>query len=78
MIFTSLQTDRTDGYSEMAKSMENLAKLQPGFLGVESAKGALGITISYWKSTEDIKNWKTNIDHLMAQKLGKKEMVSLV
>ena len=73
VIFTSLQTDRTEGYSEMAKSMENLAKLQPGFLGIESARGALGITISYWKSTEDIKNWKANIDHLTAQKMGKEK-----
>lgn len=73
VIFTSLQTDRTEGYAEMATCMENLAKLEPGFLGVESARGALGITVSYWKSTEDIKNWKTNIDHLMAQKIGQKK-----
>jgi len=70
VIFTSKQTNNTAGYSEMAEAMENLAKLQDGFLGVESARGEVGITISYWKSTEDIKNWKSNLDHLMAQKLG--------
>ena len=71
VIFTSLQTNTTDGYSEMAHAMENLAKLQPGFIGVESAREEVGITISYWKTTDDIKNWKGNLDHLMAQKLGK-------
>ena len=71
VIFTSLQTDQTEGYSEMAESMENLAKLQPGFIGVESAKEDIGITISYWETIDAIKNWKANLDHLMAQKLGK-------
>ena len=71
VIFTSLQTDKSEGYSEIAEAMENLAKLQHGFLGVESAKEDVGITISYWKTTKDIKNWKANLDHLMAQKLGK-------
>ena len=71
VIFTSLQTDMTEGYSEMAESMENLAKLQPGFIRVESAREEVGITISYWETTDDIKNWRANLDHLMAQKLGK-------
>jgi heme-degrading monooxygenase HmoA len=71
VIFTSLQTDQSEGYSEMAVAMENLAKLQLGFLGVESAREDVGITISYWETTNDIKNWRANLDHLMAQKLGK-------
>lgn len=76
VIFTSLQTDQSEGYSEMAEAMENLAKLQYGFLGVESAKEDIGITISYWRTAEDIKNWKANLDHLMAQKLGKDQWYS--
>ena len=51
--------------------MENLSKLQPGFIGVESAKEDIGITISYWKTIDAIKNWKANLDHLIAQKRGK-------
>jgi heme-degrading monooxygenase HmoA len=73
VIFTSVQTSNTNGYSEMAAAMENLAKLQPGFLGVESARDELGITISYWETTDDIRNWKANLDHLMAQKLGRNQ-----
>ncbi|MFT4668968.1 MAG: heme-degrading monooxygenase HmoA [Ulvibacter sp.] len=55
VIFTSLQTDQAEGYSEMAEAMENLAKLQPGFLGVESPHEELGITISYWETLDGIK-----------------------
>ena len=73
VIFTSIQTEQTEGYAEMAESMEKLAKLQPGFLGIESAREEVGITISYWETLEDIKNWKANLDHLMAQKLGREQ-----
>jgi len=71
VIFTSLQTETIEGYSEMAIAMENLAKQQQGYLGIESAREDIGITVSYWESLEAIKNWKSNLDHLMAQKLGR-------
>ena len=71
VLFTSLQTKNTEGYSEMAEAMEELAQKQPGFLGIEHARSELGITISYWESLEAISNWKANLDHLEAQKLGK-------
>ncbi len=50
--------------------MEKLAKQQPGFLGVESARGnsGLGITISYWESLDAIENWKKNTLHKEAKK----------
>ena len=73
VIFTSTQNDDIVGYSEMAKKMETLAKQQKGFLGIDSARNEVGITISYWKTPDDIKNWKANFDHLMAQKLGKEQ-----
>lgn len=43
-----------------------LAKQQPGFLGVESARNEIGITVSYWESLEAISNWKQNLNHLDA------------
>ncbi len=73
VIFTSLLSNNTEGYQEMAIKMENLAKKQPGYLGFESAREDLGITISYWESLEDIKNWKQNLEHLEAQHLGRKQ-----
>lgn len=76
VIFTSKQTNDIKGYSEMAIAMEDLARLQPGFLGIESARETVGITVSYWESLEAIKNWKSNLDHLMAQKLGRAQWYS--
>ncbi|MEM5566494.1 antibiotic biosynthesis monooxygenase [Psychroserpens sp. AS72] len=71
VIFTSTQTENIKGYTEMANQMENLAKQQDGFLGIESARNDVGITVSYWKSLDDIKNWKQQTDHLIAQQRGR-------
>lgn len=70
VIFTSDRTDGDNGYSEMAGQMEKLAREQEGFLGVESARNEIGITVSYWQSLEAIANWKRNTDHLFAQRKG--------
>ncbi|MCO6163223.1 antibiotic biosynthesis monooxygenase [Flavobacterium sp. NRK F7] len=71
VIFTSIRTDNDNGYAEMAQKMETLARLQPGFISVESARNEIGITVSYWESLEAIRNWKTHIDHLVAQEKGR-------
>ena len=70
VIFTSTQNVNIEGYQEMAVKMEELAKTQKGFLGIDSAKETVGITVSYWTSLEAIKNWKQNSDHLIAQQKG--------
>ena len=72
VIFTSKRTNiQQEAYLEMAEKMEQLAKKQVGFLGVESARNEIGITVSYWESLEAIKNWKENWEHLEAQNKGK-------
>lgn len=71
VIFTSLRTEGDNGYAAMAEEMEQLAQQQPGYLGIESARNEIGITVSYWQSLEAIKNWKANLDHLQAQKKGR-------
>lgn len=73
VIFTSIRNDGDNGYGEMANKMLELASQQQGFLGAESARNELGITVSYWQSLDDIKNWKQNSEHLIAQKLGKEK-----
>ena len=73
VIFTTLRTDNDRGYGEMAEKMETLAKEQPGYLGIESAREELGITVSYWESLEAIKNWKENLEHSYARKLGREK-----
>jgi heme-degrading monooxygenase HmoA len=75
VIFTSRRTPVEEGYDAMADRMVELAARQPGFLGIESARGAdgLGITVSYWASLADIAAWKANSEHRIAQIAGNKK-----
>lgn len=67
VIFTSVRADGDHGYGEMAKQMVALASEQPGFLGFESARQEIGISVSYWASLEAIAAWKENMAHRQAQ-----------
>lgn len=71
VIFTSTRTEVETGYAEMAIKMVELAKAQAGYIGMESARSEIGITVSYWESLEAIRNWKVNMEHLEAQEKGK-------
>lgn len=70
VIFTSLRSEVDAGYAKMAERMLALAAEQPGFLGVESAREGVGITVSYWRDPEAIRAWKANLEHREAQRLG--------
>lgn len=72
VIFTSLRTDLdVDGYAAMAAEMNDLAVRQPGYLGMESARDGLGITVSYWATADDARAWKAVLEHRQAQRLGR-------
>ncbi len=73
VIFSSLRAGDDGGYEHMAQRMVELAAQQPGFLGVESARGAdgFGITVSYWRSPEDIAGWRQHAEHRIAQETGR-------
>jgi len=73
VIFTSQRTDGDAGYGEMAEHMVGLASRQPGYLGVESARGAdgLGITVSYWRTQDDIAAWRRVLSHQAARDRGR-------
>lgn len=71
VIFTSVRTEGDNGYSEMSNKMKKLVKNQEGFLGFESAREEMGITVSYWRDLESIQSWKRNLDHLEAKQKGK-------
>lgn len=70
VIFTSLRTAGDNGYQQMAERMAQLVQDQPGFLGMESAREELGITVSYWDSLESIRRWKSQSEHQDARRLG--------
>lgn len=74
VIFSSQRSEGDDGYAAMAERMVALASEQPGFLGVESARGAdgFGITVSYWASLAAIAAWKAHAEHRIAQETGRR------
>ena len=71
VIFSSLRTDGDDGYAVTSERMLELAAEQPGFLGVESARDGLGLTVSYWVDEESIRAWKAVAEHRLAQEAGR-------
>ena len=72
VIFTSTLGDDDNGYDAMGPAMVDLAQHQPGFLGIETTRGAdgLGMTVSYWKDEASIQAWKAQSQHMLAQKNG--------
>lgn len=71
VIFTSVRSGSDEGYAQIADRMATLAEEQPGYIGMESARNEIGITISYWESLDAIRNWKNNTEHLLAQQMGR-------
>ena len=75
VIFSAQRTATAAGHYEAASAkMAELAAEQPGFLGIESARGAdgFGVTVSYWDSLEAIRRWKAVPAHAAMQAQGKK------
>ena len=74
VIFTTKHSG-TDpgGYGRMSEKMVELAAEQPGYIGIDSTRGAdgFGITVSYWADEAALLNWKAQSEHLIAQGLGK-------
>ena len=72
VIFTSARTEGDHGYAAMAAAIEELAKDQPGYLGIEAARDdELGITVSYWVDDTAAQAWKKVAAHLVAQNRGR-------
>ncbi|MFC5623416.1 antibiotic biosynthesis monooxygenase family protein [Algoriphagus winogradskyi] len=76
VIFSNIRTEIEDGYEETAAEMLRLAEAQIGYLGHESVRDGLGITVSYWSNLDAIRNWKQQTDHLLAQRMGREKWYS--
>lgn len=75
VIFSSQRSAVARDYAEAAERMLELAAEQPGYLGVESARGddGFGITVSYWTSLEAIAAGKAVAEHREVQRRGRSE-----
>lgn len=73
VVFTAVRTAGDHGYGETDERLFTLAADQPGFLGVDSARGAngLGITVSYWRDEESIAAWREHTEHVLARARGR-------
>lgn len=71
VIFSSVRTEGDNGYSAMAGKMAKLAESQDGFLGMESVREELGITVSYWCDLESVRKWRANLEHTFARNQGR-------
>lgn len=71
VIFTSVRTEIEEGYADTAALMLQLAAKQDGFLGVESARDSVGITVSYWRDMESIAAWREQSEHTLAREKGR-------
>jgi len=75
VIFASQRKLGDNGYGAAADRMIEIAPGMPGYLGVETVRGAdgFGITICYWKDEASIRGWKAQAEHHAAQERGKAE-----
>lgn len=75
VIFSSQRNAADPDYDQAATRMLELARQQPGFLGVESARGAdgFGITVSYWTCEEAILAWKRHAEHSAVRERGRNQ-----
>lgn len=71
VVFTSVRTEGDQGYAAMSRRMDELAARQPGYLGIESAREEVGITVSYWADEDAARAWKQVAEHLLAQRRGR-------
>jgi len=78
VIFTSTRTEGDNGYTEASERMMHLVAEQPGFLGIDSIRGAdgVGITVSYWESEAAILAWREHPEHRVIQARGRAEWYS--
>ena len=74
VIFTSRRTvDQDAEYAAMAARMEELARVQPGFvdmIGVRDPRTRVGVTVAYFEDEESVRAWKAHPEHVEAQRQG--------
>lgn len=75
VIFISTLKGADPGYGETLARMKELGYQQPGFLGLESARGpdGRGITVVFYESAEAARAWGRHPEHRAAQQAGREK-----
>lgn len=74
VIFMSSRNGRdVEGYDAAAAVMDALAARQPGYRGMECARGpdGFGITVSYWADDASARAWRDHPDHAATRNAGR-------
>ncbi|TXC72206.1 antibiotic biosynthesis monooxygenase [Sphingomonas ginsenosidivorax] len=74
VIFVSQRTAADDaGYAAAADAMDRLAAAQPGYRGIDSARGTdgIGVTVSYWRDEAAAIAWRGQVDHAAIREMGR-------
>lgn len=74
VIFLSRRSGVDDaGYVEASAAMEALAARQPGYRGMDAARGAdgLGITVSWWADEAAALAWRAHAQHSAIRERGR-------
>lgn len=71
VIFVSVHTTDLKGYAEVMAYMEELVSGRPGYLGMDSARSEVGVTVCYWRDEESISAWREHRDHAATRDRGR-------
>ena len=74
VIFISGRNDADpQGYARASDAMVAAAERFPGYLGVESVRGAdgVGITVSFWLDDGSARAWKADFEHSSLREQGR-------
>ena len=68
-----VSTARSDGYSEMADEMDQMARTMPGFIDLKAftAEDGERLTVVWWQDEETLRAWREAARHRVAQRLGR-------
>jgi heme-degrading monooxygenase HmoA len=72
VIFRATIAGLDEEYGRVAARMKELALGEYGCIEfVSVTEGSEEIAISYWENEDQIRNWKRNSEHILAQELGR-------
>lgn len=74
VIFAAWRTRADEaGYAAAAQAMDALAAAQPGYRGIDAARGSdgFGVTVSYWADEASAVAWRWHPEHAAVREVGR-------
>lgn len=77
VIFTAEIRELDEDYQTMATRMRELAQSKYGCVGFTAlTQGNTEVALSYWETLDQIRSWKQDPEHGLAQELGREKWYS--